>query len=271
MIRSIFTWLAVLTVSLCVPLFLGPDASATPVAPWMLVSDDDDSGGSGSSGKSGGSGASDDDDSGGSGSSGKSGGSGASDDDDSGGSGGSGKSGGSGGSDDDDSGGCGSHCDPTTPHCFADQGDCPCGNEDPNGGCANGSGLGAFITGEGSDSVLNDDLVLTVSDLPPNTFGQFLMARATTRLPLSNSGGLLCVAPPANEKIFRMMPGAVSSTGTFTEGPGIVAFAKAFNELPIGEIDPGETWYFQFWFRDMGGPCEELSGTSNAVGVTFTP
>ncbi|MDC0585307.1 hypothetical protein OAO71_01325, partial [Planctomycetota bacterium] len=108
-------------------------------------------------------------------------------------------------------------------------------------------------------------------NLPPGTFGQFLMARGTTRLPLSNSGGLLCVAPPFGEKIFRMMPGQVSNMGTFEEGPGIIAFAKANNELPIGQIDPGETWYFQFWFRDMGGPCAELSGSSNAVGVTFTP
>ena len=114
-------------------------------------------------------------------------------------------------------------------------------------------------------------MILTVFSLPTGTFGQFLMARSTTRLPLSNSGGLLCVAPPSGEKIFRMMPGSVSNMGTFEEGPGIVAFSKAFNMPPIGQIYAGDTWYFQFWFRDMGGPCQELSGSSNAVGVTFTP
>ncbi len=269
MIRSILTWLTVLTVALSVPLFLGPDASATPVAPWMLVSDDDDSGGSGSSGKSGGSGASDDDDSGGSGSSGKSGGSGASDDDDSGGSGSSGKSGGSGGSDDDDSGGCGGHCDPTTPYCLADQNDCPCGNDDPAAGCINGSGQGAIITGEGSASVTADDLQLTASGLPANTTVLFLAADAARRAPFLD--GLLCVGGPTS-KIYRLPPALNSgSSGAATFGPGLIALSNTPAVPIVGGIVPGDTWYFQTFFRDMGGSCGTGGNVSSAVSITFTP
>ena len=249
MIRSILTWLTVLTVALSVPLFLGPDASATPVAPWMLVSDDDDSGGSGSSGKSGGSGASDDDDSGGSGSSGK--------------------SGGSGGSDDDDSGGCGGHCDPTTPYCLADQSDCPCGNDDPAAGCINGSGQGALITGEGSASVTADDLQLTASGLPANTTVLFLAADAARRAPFLD--GLLCVGGPTS-KIYRLPPALNSGpSGAVTFGPGLIALSNTPAVPIVGGIVPGDTWYFQTFFRDMGGSCGTGGNVSSAVSITFTP
>ena len=53
MFRSLITWIAIVAVSLTVPIFLGANANAGSASNTILVSDDDDSGGSGKSGKSG--------------------------------------------------------------------------------------------------------------------------------------------------------------------------------------------------------------------------
>ena len=63
---------------------------------------------------------------------------------------------------------------PGTPYCFSNS-DCPCGNVDPNAGCANSTGAGAFLSSSGSASASADDLVLTVSNVPPNQFGILFM------------------------------------------------------------------------------------------------
>ena len=46
--------------------------------------------------------------------------------------------------------------EPGTPFCFGVG--CPCGNDDPNAGCMNGTGQGALLTGSGSASISSDDL-----------------------------------------------------------------------------------------------------------------
>lgn len=44
------------------------------------------------------------------------------------------------------------------------------------------------------------------------------------------------------------------------EGPSISALIGA---------QPGDTNYFQFWFRDNGGPCGGVANLSNAVRVRW--
>ena len=161
---------------------------------------------------------------------------------------------------------------PPPPHtfCFADQGDCPCANESLLGGCGNSSGLGALIGTAGSSSVAADDLNLVATQLPANATVLFLAANMLSRSPFMD--GLLCIGGPGS-KIYRLPPATTSGAdGSATLGSGLVALSNT-NAVPIkGGIIPGDTWYFQTFFRDMGaGGCGTGANTSNVVGVTFTP
>lgn len=168
--------------------------------------------------------------------------------------------------------GCPLNNDPPEPpitFCPPNQGDCPCGNESLLGGCENSSGLGALIGVDGSSSVAADDLLLVATQLPANTTVLFLAADTLRRAPFLD--GLLCIGGPMS-KIYRLPPAFNSGPdGTATFGPGLVALSNT-NLVPIkGGIIPGDTWYFQTFFRDLGGSCGTGGNTSNVVGVTFTP
>ena len=148
----------------------------------------------------------------------------------------------------------------STSYCFGVG--CPCGNNDASAGCANGTGVGALMTGSGTTSVLNDDLVLTTVLLPTNQFGIFYMGSNQINLPFGN--GLRC----AGGFTFRYNPPTNSGAGgTISLGPGIVQYSC----LHFGCIVPFTTWNFQTWYRDPGGPCGFSFNTSNAMSVTFTP
>jgi hypothetical protein len=80
--------------------------------------------------------------------------------------------------------------------------------------------------------------------------------------------GQRCVGS-GGQGIYRYPIRFSGSGGTFTEGPGIVAFTDS-HFAANGRIDPGDTWYFQGWYRDPLGPCGTFN-LSNAVHVTFQP
>ena len=154
-----------------------------------------------------------------------------------------------------------------TSYCFGDEGNCPCGDF-LNGGCMHTGGQGALLarTG-GSASVAADDLVLTTSQLPQNSFALTFMGPGVGDLPFGN--GRLCVSPNG-AKLFRFLPAQNSgANGTIQIGTGIVA-ASQINAFAGGDINPGQTWYFQTYFRDVGG-CQVGFNLSNAVRVDFQP
>ena len=113
---------------------------------------------------------------------------------------------------------------------------------------------------EGSGSLAADDLVLTVSSAPLNTFGLIFRGDTAVFLPLGDgnrcSGGTIVRLPVQN----------TGNAGSFVQGPGIVAGAP-----PSARILPGQTWHFQAWYRDSTGPCGTGSNLSNGVAVTFSP
>ena len=159
-----------------------------------------------------------------------------------------------------------------TAYCFGLS--CPCGNDDPVlGGCANSvpghdsTPQGALLAACGSASTAEDDLVLTLSHLPPNKFGLFFMGGGQTQLPFGD--GFRCV-DTGGLGLFRYNPPLNSgNSGLMTLGPGIVARSQSF--AMNGHIDPGETWYFQGWYRDPMGPCGTAFNLSNGLAVTFEP
>jgi len=143
--------------------------------------------------------------------------------------------------------------------CLADPGgsDCPCAQ--PPGadqGCGNSTGKGASLLGLGSASVVEDDLRLVASGLPPQAFAWLFAGDAwVARLPIAD--GLLC----AGGTIARLPIVAASREGQALFGPGLGA---------AGGWAPGDTGHLQVWYRDGGSACNG-SNLTPALSLTFVP
>jgi spore coat protein A len=148
------------------------------------------------------------------------------------------------------------------PFCFGVA--CPCGNVNPEGGCMNSTGKASVLFGTGSASVATDDLVLTAVNLPPTTFGIPFMGGAEAS-PSALGNGQLCVAAP----LYRFPVVQANAQGLSMIGPGLGAVAQV--NPPGGWIVAGSTWRFQYWYRDVGGPCGAVYNATNGVAVQFTP
>ena len=121
----------------------------------------------------------------------------------------------------------------------------------------NSSGQSAHIVASGSIIPGFDDLELTVSGLPSGQFGHFLMGDGFAVSTPPGSNGQLCIQ---GGQIVRLIPPILSSgaSGSFRAEIGTL-------NLPvIGDIQPGNTWTFQAWFRDGIG-----SNFSDALSVLF--
>ena len=151
-------------------------------------------------------------------------------------------------------------------YCEGANANCPCGNSGgPGEGCRNATGSGAILTSTELNSTVLDTFTLALFNLPSNQFGLIYNGSAPfVATPFGD--GLRCVGGASVNRfpIRNSGPG-----GGFLEGPGIVAFSLA-NFPSAGHIMPGQTWYFQGWYRDPNGPCGFGSfNLSNALEVTF--
>ncbi|MFT7670653.1 MAG: hypothetical protein ACI8X5_003364 [Planctomycetota bacterium] len=150
-------------------------------------------------------------------------------------------------------------------YCFAEDAVCPCGVSYPGGGCPNSTSVGAILSATGSGSVDADDLVLTVTQLPPKTPVIWIMAPEVNGEVLRD--GLLCVAP-GHLKIFRFPASLSSAQGVSVLGAGIVQ-ASVDHPVAAAEITAGDTRNFQCFYRDLDSPCGGDANTSNAAHVEF--
>jgi hypothetical protein len=142
---------------------------------------------------------------------------------------------------------------------------CPCGNDAGDAGCVSSRGVGARLTlSAGTSSLEEDDLVLSLTELPPGELSLVFMGSSRSALPFGD--GLRCVGGP----LFRFQMAGTGSTGTMDLGPEIGAWSQTRFALP-GQLLPGSTWSFQGWFRDLAGPCSGSFNFSNAVAVAFRP
>ena len=141
----------------------------------------------------------------------------------------------------------------------------PCLNFYPAGGCRNSTGVGAIMTASGTTSVTADNLVLTTNQMPLNRIGLMMMSKtAGGGIPFRD--GILCLTP----QIFRFAPKNSGASGSFSYGPGLVAYCFGNFGAP-GWIFPGFIWNFQSWYRDPFGPCLQGSNLSNVISAQFTP
>jgi len=147
----------------------------------------------------------------------------------------------------------------------------PCGNDAPTGhfgGCFNSTGVkGILSPNGGGTSVSADDLVLVASNLPASQPGLFYMGGGQALVLFGD--GLRCVSPGTGG-IYRYPISVGDPWGTVVMGPGIVQHS-VMNFAPAGQIAAGQTWNFQYWYRDPAGPCGSSFNLTNGLAVTFAP
>lgn len=121
----------------------------------------------------------------------------------------------------------------------------------------NSSGQSASISATGSAVVTDQDFTLLAHGCPPGTPGIFYFGSLPTEVPFGE--GFRCVTGAT----FRLNPPLVTSLGG-----NALREVDVFAPPALGNLLPGTSWYFQFWFRDpSGGPAG--FNLSNAVRVDF--
>lgn len=132
------------------------------------------------------------------------------------------------------------YCDPATPN--------------STGSPARISAHGTFLAGA-------QPLQIGCDRLPAHKLALLLVGDAAASVPAPFGLGTLCVGG----HVARFGQEAQSSSGA-----GVVAFDVDIGHLPFSPpvaITPGETWYFQVWYRDSnGGPTTNLS---SAVAIQY--
>jgi hypothetical protein len=153
---------------------------------------------------------------------------------------------------------------PGSGYCFCDSTTAPCSNPDSKAGCANSTGVGAFLDSTGSSSIWSDDLTLMTSQMPTGKFCLYFMGNGSAGAPVAD--GVRCVG---GTFIRRFGAQGTGSSGSFSMGPGLINTIET--KWGPGVISPGTTLYFQSWNRDVKqSPCGTGSNLSNGMAVTFT-
>jgi len=132
----------------------------------------------------------------------------------------------------------------------------------------NSTGVAAEIEAFGSLSVANDDLTLTAKGVPANQFGIFVTSLQTAFVPNpgGTSEGNLCLGGSIG-RFFR--PNQIKNSGA----AGEYSLTISLDEFPQGNflvsVQPGETWYFQSWYRDLTSTGQPTSNFTNGVELSF--
>jgi hypothetical protein len=151
---------------------------------------------------------------------------------------------------------------PIVAYCFGDGTGtaCPCANTGgPGQGCANSTGNGSQLTWSGSASVSANDLVLHATNDVTGQFGLFFqgVGAVNSGLGVLFGDGLRC----ANSTITRLQT---------INAPGGVGGSTSVSISAAGNVLPGQTRHYQFWYRTPQGPCGTGFNTSNGVRVSWS-
>ncbi len=140
--------------------------------------------------------------------------------------------------------------------------DCP----PPSNYCqvlANSAGAGTSISYQGSTSIAANDFALLSNGSPAHVFGLFFYGAATANVSLGD--GVRCVAP-GGVGLFRFNPATLTSVF----GESYLALDNTAPPQAAGQISSGDTWYFQYWYRDAAAGLFGFN-LSDALEVKFCP
>jgi hypothetical protein len=140
------------------------------------------------------------------------------------------------------------YCDCTT--------SAPCSNTGaPGEGCANSTGSGAFLWAAGDPNVAADTVVLLADNCPSGIPGVFFSA-PNQAAPIAFGDGQLCVSGSINrlEVAFSNVQGLATSSISLSQEDGLTG---------------GEVRNYQYWYRDVPGPCSGQFNTSNAHSIQW--
>ncbi|MCP3918042.1 MAG: hypothetical protein GY711_21040 [bacterium] len=142
-------------------------------------------------------------------------------------------------------------CTPTSISvgCFADV---PLGANYCTPALPNSTGFSASISGHGSPVPADGNMTLVAEGMPPGEFGYFLVGNTQGFFNPPGSGGFICMTGTI---------GRYNQAGNIGQGPSfsITIDPLALPLSPPVAGQPGDTWYFQAWFRDFGGATSNFT------------
>ncbi len=110
----------------------------------------------------------------------------------------------------------------------------------------NSTGLPGRLDLTGTVDASSTDLTLTASQLPPGQFGMFLCSRTPASIPFPGGAfGVLCLGAPIGR--FQSSIQNSGPAGVLTHTVDLSAMPMQ----PMVAVQPGDTWCFQAWYREV--------------------
>lgn len=115
-------------------------------------------------------------------------------------------------------------------------------------GVPNSTGMRGALGSTGTTSLVANDFTLQASSLPPGVFGLFLTSRAGGSSMPASSVGELCLGGSIGRFV---EPGQVRNSGAAGTFSLLVDLSRVPARAGFVQVQPGETWFFQAWHRDV--------------------
>ncbi|MCP3915513.1 MAG: hypothetical protein GY711_08165 [bacterium] len=132
----------------------------------------------------------------------------------------------------------------------------------------NSTGQSGTISAIGSAAILDNDVRLVASALPPGQFGIFLAGPGQMTTMPATSCGTFCLDGGDPALLGRFLQDLFTVPAN-----GSASLAIDLTAIPTGgapmALVPGDTWNFQAWHRDDSQFCAQANNFTDAVSIVF--